>query len=114
MENSKAIEEKALARLSKVFRISVAEEHMNFRFGEELRATFVSDFRRNELDQINDDVHDVADRATRKKLDRGELIIHTVKDYCDYMIRCSANNAAEVISVLSEKKEASSPWGNSD
>ena len=100
MENSQAIQEKALTRLSRVFHIPISEEQMSFRFGEDLEATFVSDFKRNELDQINDDIHDVADRAMREKLDRGELTIHTVKDYSDHMIRCSTTNAAEVMCVL--------------
>jgi hypothetical protein len=100
METSQAIQKKALARLSLVFHISVLEEQMSFRFGEDLKATFISDFKRNELDKITDDIRDVADRATRKKLDRGELTIQTVKDYCDHMIRCSTTNAAEVMNVL--------------
>jgi hypothetical protein len=103
MENSQApIRAKALMRLSRIFHVPVSEAEMGLRFGEDLKATFVSDFRRNELDQINDDIHDVADRTTRKKLARGELTIYTVKDYCDHMIRCCNTNAAEVTGVLDE------------
>jgi hypothetical protein len=102
METAQVIQEKALRRLSRVFRISVSEEQMSYRFGEDLKATFISDFKRNELDQINDDIHDVADRMTLKKLNRGELTIQTVKDYCEHMIRCGTTNAAEVMNVLNE------------
>lgn len=103
MENFQAsIRAKALMRLSRVFHVPVSEAEMDFRFGEDLKATFASDFKRNELDQINDDIHDVADRATRKKLARGELTIYTVKDYCDHMIRCNNTNASEVANVLNE------------
>lgn len=71
-------------------------------FGEDLKASFVSDFRMNELDQLNDDIRDVADRQILKELDSGSLVIRTVFDYCNHMIRCVRLKPEEVGRVLQQ------------
>ncbi|MCD0258408.1 hypothetical protein JWH06_09490 [Xanthomonas melonis] len=79
----------AIARLAKIFHLPVTKLSPDLRFGTDLAASFVSDFRSNELDQVNDDIRDVADRAITKELGTGQFTIRTVGDYCDHMIRCS-------------------------
>lgn len=69
-------------------------------FGEELKASFVSSWRDNEFDEILYDIRDVADRQTLKKLNAGSLVIRTVGDYCEHMIRCYHTKPKEVIRVL--------------
>jgi len=71
-------------------------------FGEDLKARFVSDFRMNEFDQLNDDIRDVADRQILKELDSGSLVIRTVFDYCNHMIRCVRLKPEEVGRVLQQ------------
>ncbi len=70
-ETEEMIRGKALLRPSGIFGVPAAELNPERRFGDDLKATFVSDFRRNELDQVNDDIHDVADRAIARELGSG-------------------------------------------
>ncbi len=69
-------------------------------FGDALKATFVSDFRDNEFDQLSCDIRDVADRAILRELNTGVLVIRTVGDYCEHMVRCYRTRPNDVIHVL--------------
>ena len=69
---------------------------LKHQFGVDLKPSFVSDFRRNELDQVNDDIHDVADRTITEELESGLLVIQTVGDYCNHMIRCSKTKPKDI------------------
>lgn len=95
------IKRQALQRLSEIFHTPIENIKPESRFGVDLKAKFFSDFKRNELDQVNGDIHEVADRKTLKQLGTGELMIGTARDYCDHMVRSSKGcNRAEVISIL--------------
>jgi len=94
------VKRKSLLRLSEIFRIPIEEIKPESRFGADLKASFFSDFKRNELDQVNDDIHDVAGRKTLKQFGAGKLTINTVRDYCDHMVRSSSGNRAEVMKIL--------------
>ena len=95
-----AIRERALLRVAGVFHIPVETLRREQVFGVDLNPSFVSDFRRNELDQIGDDITDVADRAVVKQLESGQLVIRTVGDYCDHMVRCYEMKPEDVKHVL--------------
>ena len=101
-----AIRERALLRVAGVFRIPVETLRPEHVFGVDLKPSFVSDFRRNELDQIDDDIHDVADQAVAKQFESGQLVIRTVGDYCNHLIRCSQTKLKDVerIFALDEKR----------
>jgi len=93
----------ALMRISKIFNIQVESLTNKSRFGEELKVSFVSDFRYNEFDQVDDDIHSVADRRISKEMSAGMLIIGTVGDYCEHMVRCyktKPNDVKEVLGIL--------------
>ncbi len=90
----------ALQRIGEVFGVSASSLSQDARFGVDLNASFNSDFRRNELDIISDDIHDVADKRSARDLASGRLVIHTVGDYCDFMERCSTTNPREVRHLL--------------
>lgn len=92
----KTIRAKAILRVAELFRIPVGALNSESQFGVDLQASFVSDFRRNELDQIDDDIHDVADRTFTKEFEKGELVIRTLGEYCDHMVRSSATNPKAV------------------
>lgn len=94
------IRQKSLARIANVFSISADGVSLSDRFGVELKPSFVSDFKDNELDVINNDIHDVASRKEVADLDSGKLVITTVGDYCDFMVRCSRSNPSEVAYLL--------------
>lgn len=98
--NSEQIAELARLRLSRVFGVPAEEVKESARFDSELKATFVSEFRRNEYDRVDDDIRDVADLALLKELESGVLTIQTVGDYCEHMIRCYGRNPKEVERVL--------------
>ncbi len=100
MNLEKTIRDRALVRLAEVFQVPVSSLGDEFRFGVDLKASFVSDFRRNELDLIHDDIHDVADKSIAKELRSERLIIRTVGDYCAYMVRCSGTKPKDVAKVL--------------
>jgi hypothetical protein len=91
---------RAHARVAQVFGLAPDALRLEAEFGKDLKASFVSDFRFNEFDKIDQDIKDVADRATRKRLGNGELVIRTVADYCDYMVACYATNPSNVARVL--------------
>ncbi len=99
-DTEKLIREKALLRLSGIFGIPVADLDPDRRFGDDLKASFVSDFRRNEFDKVNDDIHDVADKEVTNEMASGRLTIHTVGDYCEHMVRCSRTKRKDVERVL--------------
>lgn len=99
-EVKRAIRMHALRRLSEIFHVPLAALNPELRFGIDLRSSFVSDFRRNELDIVNDDIHDVADNEITKLLASELLVIRTVDEYCDHMIRCSISRQADVASLL--------------
>lgn len=94
------IEQLAIKRIASIFSISPDKIERNWRFGHELRSSFSSDFRRNELDRINDDIHDVADRKTLCNFTDGSVTISTVGDYCDLMLQRSREKAQKVLDVL--------------
>lgn len=94
------IREKALSRIAKIFNVPVDSINNDCRFGEELKSSFVSDFRHNEFDQINHDIHDVSDRSISKELRTGHLVIRTVADYCAHMVRCYKSKPNDVKKIL--------------
>ena len=55
------VREHAMRRLSTVFRIPMISLTSEMRFGQELKAAPVSDFKANEFDIIDDDIKGVAD-----------------------------------------------------
>ena len=94
------IRERAHARVAQLFNLAPAALPLGAEFAKDLKASFVSDFRHNEFDKLDQDIKDVADRATRKRLGSGELVIRTVADYCDHMVACYATNPRDVARVL--------------
>lgn len=94
------IREHALARIAEIFGIPVTQLRQDTKFGEDLKASFVSDFRFNELDKVDFDIRDVADRKITKELNKGEATIYTVGDYCNHMVRCYETMSDEVSRIL--------------
>lgn len=90
----------ALQRIGQIFGVDAASIDLEFQFGTDLLSSFVSDFKRNEFDQVLDDIHDVADDDLERELSSGELVIRTVDDYCRYMIRCYGVRPSDVKHVL--------------
>lgn len=94
------IRERAFARIAEIFNIPIEQLQLNSKFGEDLKASFVSDFRANEFDIVDQDIHDAADRKITSELSSGRLTIRTVKEYCDHMVRCYATRPAEINRIL--------------
>jgi hypothetical protein len=94
----------AKLRVANVFKMNPDTLGENAVFGETLKASFVSDFKYSELDKIDFDIRDVADKKTLKELGSGTLVIRTVGDYCEHMVRCYRTKPEEVIYVLQIKK----------
>jgi hypothetical protein len=95
-----AIRNHARIRVARVFGVAPEALPLSAEFGKDLKASFVSEFKHNEFDKIDQDIRDVADRAIRKQLESGELVIRTVADYCDHMVRCYGRNPEEVNRLL--------------
>lgn len=100
-QTAETIRNRAHARIAQVFGMAPEALSSSAEFGKDLKASFVSDFKHNEFDKIDHDIKDVADRAIRKQLESGELVIRTVADYCDHMVRCHEKNPEEVKRLLS-------------
>jgi hypothetical protein len=96
------IEQRAIKRIATIFSVQADKVGRDWRFGYELKSSSRSDFHRNELDRINDDIHDVADREVLREFAAGTLIISTVGDYCDLMIRCSRKKGHNVLQLLKD------------
>ncbi len=94
------IRAKAFARIADIFKIPINILRDDSKFGEDLKASFVSDFRHNEFDIVDQDIHDVADRKIAEELGKGIVIIQTVEEYCDHMVRCYETNPEDVTQIL--------------
>ena len=90
----------AKLRVASLFKVDPETLAVDVVFGEGLKASFVSDFKANEFDQLDHDIHDVADQHILKELSSGKLIIRTVSDYCEHMVRCYRIKPEEVIRIL--------------
>ncbi|MGE0383047.1 MAG: hypothetical protein AB7O90_19615 [Hyphomicrobium sp.] len=95
-----SIRRHALLRISRLFNVEAGSLPTDASFGKELRPSFVSDFKVNEFDRLDNDIKDVADREILKELRSGVLTIRTVRDYCEHMVRCYRTRPDEVIHVL--------------
>lgn len=87
-------------RIARIFQIPIDSVDLEHVFGTDLTSSGRSDFKYSELDQILHDIRDVADKETIKEINSGALVICTVGDYCDHMLRCYRKNESEVLTVL--------------
>jgi len=99
--DNQTIRAAALSRIAQVFNLPTSSLKQEMRFGDDLKATFLSDWKYNEFDQLLHDIRDVADAETLKALNAGTLVITTVGDFCDHMAHCYRTNSREVEAVLS-------------
>src|ERR1700674_2213469 len=94
------IRERAFTRIAEIFNVPVELLRHDAKFGEDLKASFVSDFRHNEFDKVDQDIHDVADQEITSEFTKGILTIRTVGEYCDQMVRCYATKPEDVNKIL--------------
>jgi hypothetical protein len=94
------VRQRALQRVAELFGLSETSLFLDARFGHELKADPVSDFKTNQFDILDRDIKDVADQWILKEMAQGKLVIQTVVDYCEHMVRCSRINPEAVVSVL--------------
>jgi hypothetical protein len=90
----------AKERLARLFKVPVEAVGDEAEFGRELRHSVVSDFWANEFEVVDRDIRDVAEAKTLSMLSSRELVIHTVGQYCEHMVRCHRVNPQEVGRVL--------------
>jgi len=100
VHSEEAIRRHSLRHLAEVFGVPETSLTPDARFGKELRANPASDFKANQFDIIDGDIKDVADKRLLKEMVQGTLVIQTVGDYCEHMVRCNSINPAEVSRVL--------------
>jgi hypothetical protein len=98
--DNQTIRAAALSRIAQVFKLPTSSLKEEMRFGDDLKPTFVSDWKYSEFDQLLHDIRDVADAETLKALDAGTLVITTVGDFCDHVAHCYGTNPREVEAVL--------------
>jgi len=58
------------------------------------------DFRHNEFDKVDQDIHDVANQTIAAELSKGVVTIRTVEEYCNYMVRCYEAKPDDVKKIL--------------
>ena len=90
----------ALRHLAEVFGVPEASLPLDARLGQELKVNPASDSKGNQFDIVDGDIKDVADKQLLKEMAQGKLVIQTVGDYCEHMVRCSSINPKEVVRVL--------------
>lgn len=93
------IRECAFARIATIFGVPVEQLRLDTKFAD-MKVSFVSNWRFNELDEVYFDISDAADRKITKELSRGEGTIYTVGDYCDHMVRCYETKPKIVSKIL--------------
>jgi hypothetical protein len=98
--SEEVVHRRSLRHLAEVFGVSEASLSLDARFGQELKANPASDFKANQFDIVDNDIKDVADKRLLKKMVQGSLVIQTVGDYCEHMVRCSTINPEAVVRVL--------------
>jgi len=104
-DDNECVRKMALLRLSKVLKIPLDSLSREMRF-DSITPSFVSFFKRNEIEVIRDDVYDVAPSEIYKSLEKGDLIIITINDYVNHMIVCYSKSPGMVTSVLGEIEES--------
>lgn len=105
MENAEEkVRRDARLRVAQIFNMEPEALSLQATFGDVLKASFVSDFKANELEQLDRDIKDVADRQTLQELASGALVIRTVGDYCDHMVLCYRARPQEVMRLLRSAK----------
>jgi len=90
--------QRSLLRIAWVFYVRVEDIDFNMRFGTDLKASFVSDFSENELDQIAFDVQEMREGIGNKNGDKNE--VETVGDFCALMENFQAVNYAGCCRLL--------------
>jgi len=98
--SEQAVRRHSLRHLAEVFCVSEASLSLDARFGKELKANPASDFKVNQFDIVGGDIKDVADKRLLKEMAQGKLVIQTVGDYCEHMVRCSSIYPEEVVRGL--------------
>jgi len=104
------IRDGACARVAQVLGLVADALPLEAEFGKDLKASFVSDFRANEYERIDQDIKDVADHATRKRFGNGGLVIRTAADYCNHMVACYGTNPREVAQLLGFDVATKAGW----
>ena len=92
----------AKERIARLLKVSSDTLSLDAVFGEDIKASFVSDWKANELDIIYDDICDIADKKVWKELSSGVDAVRTVRDYCELMVRCYHVKPKRVVQVLFE------------
>lgn len=90
----------ALMRVASIFDVPIESLRPDLKWGEDLVAGAVSNWRYKELDRIAQDIRDVADESIGAELGSGLLVIDTLGDYCEHMVRCYATKPHAVEAVL--------------
>ena len=90
----------ALVRVASIFDVPIESLRPDLKWGEDLVAGSVSNWRYKELDRIAQDIRDVADESIDSELNSGRLVISTLGDYCDHMVRCHLTRPHAVEAVL--------------
>lgn len=98
--SEEVVRRRSLRHLAEVFGVFEASLSHDARFGQELKANPASDFKANQFDILDSEIKDVVDKRLLKEMAQGKLIIQTVGDYCEHMVRCSSINPEEVARVL--------------
>jgi hypothetical protein len=86
--------------VAKTFNVSINTISLDYEFGNELKNSFISDFKWNEYDDILEYIRDAADSCILKELNSGDVVIRTVDDFCKHMIRCYHINKKKVVKIL--------------
>ena len=84
--------------------MDASEISVDYVFGKDLKASFVSEWKDNELDVIWGDICDVSDRFISKQLSDESICITTVSDYCEHMILCYKTRPKVVSDILREEQ----------
>lgn len=101
-EISGEIRKRARVRIAEMLCVPVDDLDMQMKFQDFEEIQTVSILSRNKFDRILDDIRDVADSKTLRKLEKGEHKILTIEDYLNHMVACYKENPKMVTNILGE------------
>jgi hypothetical protein len=96
----------ALLRVAAIFDVPIESLRPDLKWGEDLVAGAVSNWRYKELDMIERDIRQAADPSIADELSSGRLVITTLGDYCDHMVRCHLARPEAVETILAMNFDA--------
>jgi len=97
---NESLRNKILSHIASVLKVPSESLNDEMRFGIDIKPSFVSDFKYNELDILIEDMRDACSGKILTEWNRGEINTETVGEYIEHIIRCYNENPKLVTKLI--------------